>query len=136
MLSGASSPAPPTLSVPTPTPPQKSQKPVPVPQLAMTEQPPVKPVMKEPVQQKLSAVEMTPGKRLLVMTDGVELKKGPGSVFPNITKLRKGEEVNFVRRTNIEFNNKNWLVVKHKNRSGYIWEGVVQWAAELRADEQ
>ena len=45
------------------------------------------------------------------MTDGVKLKKGPGSVFPNITKLRKGEEVNFVRRTNIEFNKKNWLVV-------------------------
>ena len=136
MFSGASSPAPPTLSVPTPMPPQKSQKPVPVPQPAMTEQPPVKPVMKEPVQQKLSAVEMPPGKRLLVMTDGVELKKGPGSVFPNITKLRKGEEVNFVRRTNIEFNNKNWLVVKHKNRSGYIWEGVVQWSTERKAYKQ
>ena len=102
----------------------------------MSEPPPVKTVVKEPMQQKLSEVKMTPGKRLRVMTDGVELKKGPGSVFNNITKLRKGEEVNFVRRTNIEFNNKNWLVVQHKNRSGYIWEGVVQWAAERKADKQ
>jgi hypothetical protein len=130
MLSGASSPAPPTLSAPTPTPPQKSQKPVPVPQPAMKDPPPAKTVMKEPAPQKLPEVEMTPGKRLRVMTDGVELKKGPGSVFPNIAKLRKGEEVNFVRRTNIELNNKNWLVVKHNNRSGYIWEGVVQWSGD------
>ena len=84
--------------------------------------------MAETAQKKLPMTKPALGKRLLVMTNGVELKKGPGKVFPNITKLRKGEEVNFVRRTNIEFNNKNWLVVKYKNRSGYIWEGVVQWA--------
>ena len=76
-----------------------------------------------------------PGKRLMVMTNGVELKKGPGKVFSNITKLHKGEEVNFVRRTNIEFNNKNWLVVKHKNRSGYVWEGLVRWT-ESSADKK
>ncbi len=135
MLSGASSPAPPTLSVPTPSPPQKTRATVPVPKPVMSEPPPVKTAVKEPAPQKLPVVELTPGKRLRVMTDGVELKKGPGTVFPNIAKLRKGEEVNFVRRTNIELNNKNWLVVKHKNRSGYIWEGVVQWAAERGADE-
>jgi hypothetical protein len=134
MLSGASSPAQPTLSVPKPTPPQETRAPVPILQSAMSEPPPVKMAVKETVQKKVSTVEMTPGKRLRVMTDGVEFKKGPGSVFPNITKLRKGEEVNFVRRTNIEFNNKNWLVVKHKNRSGYIWEGVVQWAKKKAED--
>jgi hypothetical protein len=133
-LSGATSPAPPSLSVPTPSPPQETRAPVPVPQPAMSEPPPVKTT--KPAPQKLPEVELTPGKRLRVMTNGVELKKGPGTVFPNITKLRKGEEVNFVRRTNIELNNKNWLVVKHKNRSGYIWEGVVQWSAERGADEQ
>jgi len=74
--------------------------------------------------------ESSPGKNLMVMTDGVALKKGPGTVFPNITKLRRGEEVRFMRRTNIMFNNRNWLVVKYKNRSGYIWEGVVKWAGE------
>jgi len=136
MLSGATTPAPPTLSVPTPSPPQETRATDPVPQPVMSEPAPVKTVVEKPAPQKLPEVELTPGKRLRVMTDGVELKKGPGTVFPNITKLRKGEEVNFVRRTNIEFNKKNWLVVKYKDRSGYIWEGVVQWAAKGGANGQ
>ena len=69
-----------------------------------------------------------PKKLLKVVVDGVALRKGPGTVFPKITNLNKGAEIEFVRRTKIEFNNKNWLVVKRGNRSAYIWEGVVQWA--------
>jgi uncharacterized protein YgiM (DUF1202 family) len=84
--------------------------------------------MEESAPEKPPMAESPPGKNLMVMTNGVGLKKGPGTIFSNITKLRKGEEVRFVRRTNIEFNNRNWLVVKYKNRSGYIWEGVVKWA--------
>ena len=86
------------------------------------------PAMEESVPQEPPMTELAPGKGLMIMTDGVALKKGPGTVFPNITKLRRGEEVHFVRRTNITFNNRNWLVVKYKNRSGYIWEGVVKWS--------
>jgi TonB family protein len=71
--------------------------------------------------------ELSQGKRLIVIVEGVTLKKGPGTVFPIIARIQKGEEVSFVRRTNIEFNNRNWLLVKYKNRSGYIWEGVVKW---------
>ncbi len=71
-----------------------------------------------------------PEKLLTVMLDGVEMKKGPGEIFPNITKLRKGQEVSFVRRTNIELNHGNWLVVKFRNRSGYIWEGVLKWSGD------
>jgi len=67
-------------------------------------------------------------KLLKVVVDGVALRKGPGTVFPKIINLNKGAEIEFVRRTNIEFNSKNWLVVKRGNRSAYIWEGVVQWA--------
>ena len=118
MLSGAPSPLTPTFSAPVPTPPQKPQQPVKIPQ----------PTMKESVPQKLPIVEPSSGKRLRIMTDGVELKKGPGTVFSHIAKLRRGEEVSFLRRTNIETNNKNWLFVKHNNRSGYIWEGMVQWS--------
>jgi len=121
-------PPPPTLSVPTP----ESPKQVPIPQAA--EPPPVK--MAESAPQKLPMTEASSGKHLTVMTDGVELKKGPGTVFPGIAKLRKGEEVSFLRRTNIEFNHKNWLVVKHKNRSGYIWEGVVQWSQPAAGGDQ
>ena len=66
-------------------------------------------------------------KLLKVIVDGAALRKGPGTVFPQIVELNKGVELEFIRRTNIEFNNKSWLVVKHGNRSAYIWEGVVQW---------
>ena len=61
-----------------------------------------------------------------VIVDGAALRKGPGTIFPQITKLGEGVELEFIRRTNIEFNNKSWLVVKRGNRSAYIWEGVVQ----------
>ncbi len=69
-----------------------------------------------------------PKKILKVVVDGVALRKGPGTVFPKIIKLKKGAELEFVRRTNIILNDKNWLVVKRGNRSAYVWEGVVQWA--------
>ena len=130
-LSEAPSLTPPTLSMPTPIPqPQEIRKPAPVPQPGMIEPPQVEMAMKESAPEKPPMAESSPGKSLMVMTNGVALKKGPGTVFPNITKLRKGEEVSFVRRTNIEFNNRNWLVVKYKNRSGYIWEGVVKWSGD------
>ena len=130
-LSEAPSLTPPTLSMPTPIPqPQEIRTPAPVPQPGMIEPPQVEMAMKESAPEKPPMAESSPGKSLMIMTNGVALKKGPGTVFPNITKLRKGEEVSFVRRTNIEFNNRNWLVVKYKNRSGYIWEGVVKWSGD------
>ena len=75
-----------------------------------------------------------PQKILKVVVDGVSLLKGPGTVFPKIIKLKKGAELEFVRRTNIKFNNKNWLMVKRGNRSAYVWEGVVQWAEARPTD--
>ena len=131
MLSGAPSPAISTPSAPSPFHQEEPISPKPVSQPTMTGATPVK--IAVPAQKKLPKVKPNPGKRLMVMTNGVELKKGPGKVFSNITKLHKGEEVNFVRRTSIKFNNKNWLVVKHKNRSGYVWEGLVRWT-ESSAD--
>jgi len=124
-LSGVPSPTPPALSMPTPSQPKQTPTPAPIPQPSMT---PVEMPMEESAPEKPPMAESPPGKSLMVMTNGVALKKGPGTIFPNITKLRKGEEVRFVRRTKIEFNNRNWLVVKYKNRSGYIWEGVVKWS--------
>ena len=93
-----------------------------------TPTPPVPPaevmakVSREPVRPPVD-----PKKLLKVVVDGVALRKGPGTVFPKIINLKKGAELEFVRRTNIELNNKNWLVVKRGNRSAYVWEGVVQW---------
>jgi hypothetical protein len=126
-LSRTSSPTPPVYTEPTMPSPKELKTPTPVSQPGMTESPKT---MQEPATPKPPTYELPPGKRLTIMTDGVALKKGPGTVFPNITKLRKGEEVGFVRRTNIEFNKMNWLVVKYRNRSGYIWEGVVKWSED------
>ncbi len=112
---------PPGFSVPTPDELQDPKEPVAVPQPGMAELAPQEP-------------PSPPAKLLTVMFDGVEMKKGPGEIFPNITKLRKGQEVSFVRRTNIELNHRNWLVVKHMNRPGYIWEGALKWSAEHRAN--
>jgi hypothetical protein len=125
----ASPPTPPVLKVPTPSVPQ-TRRPTPVPKPGMTELPPVKMNGNDSAEPKPPRYELPPGKRLTIMTEGVALKKGPGTVFPNITKLHKGEEVAFIRRTNIEFNKMNWLVVKYRNRSGYIWEGVVKWSKD------
>ena len=74
-----------------------------------------------------NSVLMDPKKLLKVIVDGAALRKGPGTVFPKIVELSKGVELEFIRRTNIELNNKKWLIVKRNNRSAYIWEGVVQW---------
>lgn len=137
-LSGAPSPTPapvkppapvqttPTVSTLAPSGIQKPQAPqaaVATPQPDRTEPKPVE--MKEPAPQEPPS---PPGKMLTVMLDGVELKKGPGKIFSNITKLSKGQQVSFVRRTNIELNHRNWLVVKFMNRSGYVWEGVLKWS--------
>ncbi len=116
-LSRTPAPTAPAINIPTPPQPKEIHTPA-----------PVKVDMKEPAPENKQA-ESAPGKKMRVMLDGVNLKKGPGTVFPNITQLKKGEELSFVRRTSIQFNNKNWLVVKYKNRSGYIWEGMVQWSS-------
>ena len=125
-------PVPPVSSVPAPSQPREIRSPVPALQPSITKPVNVEKEANEPTPQKLPMEELPPGRRLTIMTDGVPLKKGPGTIFPNIAKLPRGEQVHFVRRTNIEFNSMNWLVVKHKNRSGYIWEGVVKWAEDKR----
>ena len=81
-----------------------------------------------------NSILVDPKKFLKVIVDGAALRKGPGTVFPQIVKLSEGVELEFIRRTNIKFNNKSWLVVKRGNRSAYIWEGVVQWVKTQPAD--
>ena len=95
--------------------PPFTQKPTPTPPIIKSATPP-------------NSMLVDPKKFLKVIVDGAALRKGPGTVFPQIVKLGEGVKLEFIRRTNIEFNNKSWLVVKRGNRSAYIWEGVVQWA--------
>jgi len=61
-----------------------------------------------------------------VLIDGVSLKQGPGAVFPEMEKVNKGDRLLLVRRTNIRFNDKVWLVVKSGDRLAYVWEGLVK----------
>jgi hypothetical protein len=124
-------------------------EPIPAPKIAMPEL--TTPVLDAPVVSSLTPpvapaevmaksspksvrLPVDPKKILQVVVDGVSLRKGPGTVFPKIIKLKKGAELEFVRRTNVKLNNKNWLVVKRGNRSAYVWEGVVQWA-QPRSEE-
>ena len=124
-------------------------KPSPAPKIEMPEistpvlDPPVVPPVTPPVgpaeviakaSPKSVRPPVDPQKILKVVVDGVSLRKGPGTVFPKIIKLKKGAELEFVRRTNIKLNNKNWLMVKRGNRSAYVWEGVVQWAEARPTD--
>ena len=66
------------------------------------------------------------GTWLTVLSDGVAIKKGPATFFPDGATLNKGDRILLVRRTKIEFNEKVWLMVKHKDQRGYIWEGMVE----------
>ena len=66
------------------------------------------------------------GTWLKVLTDGVALKKGPATFFPDGATLNKGDRILLVRRTKIEFNEKVWLMVKHEGQRAYIWEGMVE----------
>ncbi|MDC0946359.1 hypothetical protein OAS18_02425 [Nitrospinaceae bacterium] len=124
-------------------------EPSPAPKIEMPEistpvlDPPVVPPVTPPVapaevmakaSPKSARPPVDPQKILKVVIDGVSLRKGPGTVFPKIIKLKKGAELEFVRRTNIKLNNKNWLMVKRGNRSAYVWEGVVQWAEARPTD--
>jgi hypothetical protein len=127
-------PLPPSIQKPTPTPPIKTSV---APKLsALQTKSAVSPVLPKISGEKVisesvapsNSILVEPKKLLKVIVDGAALRKGPGTVFPQIVKLNKGVELEFIRRTNIEFNNKNWLVVKRGNRSAYIWGGVVQWA--------
>lgn len=96
--------------------------------IVATPTPPVPPAeVKTKAPQQNARPPVDPKKLLRVVVDGVALRKGPGTIFPKIINLKKGAELEFVRRTNIELNNKNWLVVKRGNRSAYVWEGVVKW---------
>ena len=99
-------PAPVPANVPPPSPPATIETPSP---------PRVKPP--EPANLK---------QYVRVLIDGVSLKQGPGAVFPEMKKVNKGERLVLVRRTNIRFNDKVWLVVKSGDRLAYVWEGLVK----------
>ena len=63
----------------------------------------------------------------------VRLRKGPSIQFPVVGKINRGERLLFVRRTNVIWNGKAWIVIKKEDDLAYVWEGLVK---ELPPDQR
>ena len=64
---------------------------------------------------------------------GVRLRKGPSVKFPVVGKADQGERLLFVRRTEVVYKGKAWIVIKKGDDLAYVWEGLVK---ELPADQR
>lgn len=99
--------------------------PAPVPANVPTPRPPV--AIEAPAPPKVKSPESADLKKYVrVLIDDVSLKQGPGAVFPALKKVNKGDRLVLVRRTNVLFQDKAWLVVKSGDRLAYVWEGLVK----------
>ncbi len=63
----------------------------------------------------------------------VRLRKGPSIQFPVVGKINRGERLLFVRRTDVIWNGKAWIVIKKEDDLAYVWEGLVK---ELPPDQR
>ncbi|MDH5761405.1 MAG: SH3 domain-containing protein [Nitrospinota bacterium] len=66
-----------------------------------------------------------------VLGDGLRLRKGPSTQFPVVGKADKGERLRLVRRTEVLYNGKPWIVIEKEGDPAYVWSGLVK---ELPAD--
>ncbi|PIQ96589.1 MAG: hypothetical protein COV67_08705 [Nitrospinae bacterium CG11_big_fil_rev_8_21_14_0_20_56_8] len=69
---------------------------------------------------------MGEGYSVVTLVDSVPLKKGPGTIFPDVVRVDKGTRLEVVRKTTVRFNRKPWLVVRWEGQNAFVWEGVVQ----------
>lgn len=116
---------PPVSRVPAPVPTVSSPKPSEAPAVPRISDP----VLGVPASPQTPAapVVSSPGESFVVARiDGVSLKKGPGTVFPEVAKAKKGEQLKLVRRTTVEYNGKPWLVVEKDGHNVYVWQGLVE----------
>jgi len=61
-----------------------------------------------------------------VVATGVRLRKGPSTKFPVAGKAAKGERLLFVRRTNMMYKGKPWILIKQNGTQAFVWEGLVK----------
>ena len=66
------------------------------------------------------------GKYVEVTGRGVRLRKGPSTQFPVVAKAAQGERLLFVRRTDVMYYSKPWIVVQKEGELAYVWEGLVK----------
>jgi hypothetical protein len=83
---------------------------------------------------KEASPETTPIEKYVEVTGrGVRLRKGPSVQFPVVGKADRGERLLFVRRTEVVYNGKPWIVIKREGKLAYLWEGL---AKELPTDQR
>ena len=87
------------------------------------------PPVTAPLEKETAPVE----KYVEVTGHGVRLRKGPSIQFPVVGKINRGERLLLVRRTNVIWNGKPWIVIKSEGSLAYVWEGLVK---ELPADQR
>jgi hypothetical protein len=66
------------------------------------------------------------GKYIEVTGRGVRLRKGPSTQFPVVGKAAQGERLLFIRRTDVMFHSKPWIVIKKEGKLAYVWAGLVK----------
>jgi hypothetical protein len=83
---------------------------------------------------KTETLATAPTEKFVEVTGrSVRLRKGPSIQFPVVGKVTQGERLLFVRRTDVMFNGKAWVVIKKEGNLAYVWEGLVK---ELPADQR
>ena len=114
----------------TPLPPKSKKEPAP-------EIPPLVAASKEQAPQTQPQWQIEPApqdeppvaaveKYVEVTADGVRLRKGPGITFPIAGNVNRGARLLFVRRTEVIYKGRAWIVVKKNGELAYVWEGLVK----------
>ncbi len=62
---------------------------------------------------------------VIAKIDGVSLKNGPGPKFPEVGRLNQGDRLALIRKTDVKFNGKPWLLVDLGGRKAYVWSELV-----------
>ena len=59
-------------------------------------------------------------------TDGLAIKKGPGTIFPDAMTVNRNDRLQVVRTASVTLDNKPWLIVRVDGKLGYVWSGLVK----------
>ena len=114
----------------TPLPPKKQPEPAPQtqPQWQIKPDPQIEPPVATSKQEapKASLPEAVAGEKYVEVTArSVRLRKGPGITFPVSGNVGKGDRLLFVRRTEVIYKGRAWIVIKKNGQLAYVWEGLV-----------
>ena len=86
---------------------------------------PIPPIVKMPSIPPPLAKFIDSDTSVIAKIDGVSLKNGPGPKFPEVGRLNKGDRLALIRKTDVKFNGKPWLLVELGGRKAYVWSELV-----------